>query len=124
MAVVVRRHADHLVADSGRARRVDAVCPTVADGRDDHDARIDECIGSGRGWRPGPVVEGVADGHVEDVHAVGLDPLHGGDHHVVGHRARAAEHAVGTEADLGCYTERTAGPEALSAPMMPATCVP
>ncbi len=100
MAVVVRRDADHLVADAGSACGIDAVGATVADGRDDDDAGVDECVGSGRGRRPRPVVEGVADGHVEHIHAVRLDALHRGDHHVVRHRAGAAEHAVRTESHV------------------------
>ena len=35
------------------------------------------------------------------MHAIGLRPLHRGDHHVVRHRAAAAEDAVRPECDTG-----------------------
>ena len=94
----------------GRAGRVDAVCATVADGRDDDDAGVDECIGCGRGWRSGPVVERVADGHVEDVLPSALMRSIAAIMTSSVTEPVAAEYAVGAEAHVG----RNASPPRLS----------
>ena len=99
VAVVVRRGADHLVADAGSTGRVEAVRAAVADRRDDDHPGVHERTraAGGRGLRP--VVERVTDRHVEHVHAVRLCALHRREHDVVRRRAAATEHAVGTELD-------------------------
>ncbi len=99
MAVVVGGHADDLVAHPGHAARVDAVGTAVADRRHDDHALLHEVRRSLARRRLVPVVEGVADRHVQDVHVVVERPLHRGDHDLVGRGAFAAEDAVRAERD-------------------------
>ena len=108
VAVVVRRGADHLVADAGSTGRVETVHAAVADRRDDDHPGVHEraCAAGSRGLRP--VVERVTDRHVEHVHAVRECALHRREHHVVRRRAAATEDAVGTELDARRHALHTA----------------
>ena len=121
-AVVERRDADHLVADARSAGRVEAVRAAVADRRDDDHARRRPARRRRGGRVLRPVVERVADRHVQDVHAVGERALHRREHDVVRGRAVAAEDAVGAELDARGDAPPVA--RAPLAPTMPATCVP
>ena len=104
MGVVVRRHANHLVAHARSASRIDAIRAAVTDRCDYDDSGIYEIVARDGRRRSRPVVKCVTDAHIEHVHAVVGNALHRGNHHIVGHRAGAPEDAVGAER----YTRRNA----------------
>ena len=95
--VVEGRDADDLRAHAGHAAAVDAVCAGVADRRHDDHALLHEVRRGLAGRRLVPGVERVADGHVQDLHAVVQGTLHRGDHDLVRRRAFTAEDAVRAE---------------------------
>src|SRR5690606_34150386 len=84
-----------------RAGREQPVGAVVADRGDDADAGVDHGVGRGGRRVLGPGGERGADGDVDDVHAVVVGRLHGGQHDVGRGRPLAPEDPVGTDHCVG-----------------------